>query len=217
MSTKESLKDTRKRNFATVVYPESAPGNWISILDELHVPAFISPLHDKDILPGKEIKKAHYHVIVMFDGKKTLEQFDEIRSAIGGVGHEVVKSLRSYARYLCHLDSPDKVKYNINDVISLGGSDFNSVIESSSDKVVSLMDIIDFCDEYYIVSFRDLIRYCRSCNFEWFRILSESSTLFIREYLKSSSWSYQKLLEVSEFDLVLRNKNTIDELIEKNN
>lgn len=39
----------RTRNFATVVYPESAPENWERILEEHCVPAFISPLHDKDI------------------------------------------------------------------------------------------------------------------------------------------------------------------------
>ncbi len=39
----------RTRNFATVVYPESAPENWMRILEEHRVPALISPLHDKDV------------------------------------------------------------------------------------------------------------------------------------------------------------------------
>lgn len=47
----------RTRNFATVVYLESAPENWERILEEHCVPAFISPLHDKDIdAEGKIIK-----------------------------------------------------------------------------------------------------------------------------------------------------------------
>ena len=68
---KESQKDTRVRNFATVVYPESAPENWQEILAEQFIPAFISPLHDKDINPTGEPKKPHYHVMIMYEGKKS--------------------------------------------------------------------------------------------------------------------------------------------------
>ena len=38
----------RTRNYATVVYPESAPEGWQSILEDQFVSAFISPLHDCD-------------------------------------------------------------------------------------------------------------------------------------------------------------------------
>jgi len=62
----------RTRNFATVVYPESAPENWFSLLGELKVPCFVSPLHDKDLNPNGEVKKSHYHVLFAFDGVKTL-------------------------------------------------------------------------------------------------------------------------------------------------
>ena len=107
MSEKKSrATDNRKRNFATVVYPESAPENWQEILAGMFVPAFISPLHDKDINPTGEPKKPHYHVVVMNDGKKSIEQAQELFAAIGGVGCEVVQSIRGYARYLCHLDNP---------------------------------------------------------------------------------------------------------------
>ena len=68
----------RTRNFATVVYPESAPENWQDILVEQFVPAFISPLHDKDINPTGEIKKEHYHILIMFDSVKTDLELIEI-------------------------------------------------------------------------------------------------------------------------------------------
>ena len=42
-------KDTRRRNFATIVYPDSAPENWLKILASHHVPACVSPLHDSDL------------------------------------------------------------------------------------------------------------------------------------------------------------------------
>ena len=57
MSEKKSI-DSRYRNFACVVYPESAPDNWQSILSDHHISAFISPLHDKDIdeITGRDKK-----------------------------------------------------------------------------------------------------------------------------------------------------------------
>ena len=53
-STRSKKTSTNKgsgrfRNFATVVYPESAPADWLTVLDSLHVPAFVSPLHDADV------------------------------------------------------------------------------------------------------------------------------------------------------------------------
>ena len=112
-------KQKRTRNFATVVYPtsEKTPENWKDILREQIIPAFISPLHDKDKNTTGEVKKAHYHIIIMFEGVKTIEQAREVFDLIGGVGKEPIKSNRAYVRYLCHLDKPQKAKYSIEDVI----------------------------------------------------------------------------------------------------
>ncbi|MEE3444090.1 MAG: Rep family protein, partial [Methanobrevibacter sp.] len=89
-----------------MVYPESAPEDWEIILSNEFVPAFISPLHENDLNPDNSPKKPHYHVILMFDSVKTTEQAKEVFAKIGGVGCEIVKSLRGYSRYLCHLDNP---------------------------------------------------------------------------------------------------------------
>ena len=50
-------KEQRKRNWVFVVYPDSAPENWVEKLREMRVPGFISPLHDKDVNPDGEPKK----------------------------------------------------------------------------------------------------------------------------------------------------------------
>ena len=110
MSTKSGLG--RTRNFATIIYEESAPENWREILSDLLIPCFISPYHDSDINPNGEPKKPHWHVLIMFDSVKTMEQAKEIFDKVGGVGCEKVNSLRGYARYLCHLDNPEKFQYN---------------------------------------------------------------------------------------------------------
>ena len=72
------MSDTRKRNFVTIIYPESAPENFKEIIGDWHIPAFLSPLHDKDVNPDGEKKKPHYHLMLMFRGKKSLDQVKEI-------------------------------------------------------------------------------------------------------------------------------------------
>lgn len=184
---KQSIK--RTRNYATVIYPESAPDNWREILSEQFIPAFISPLHDKDINPGGEVKKAHHHVILMFDSVKTVEQAREVFEKIGGVGCEVINSIRGYARYLCHLDNPEKFQYQPDDVTALCGADYASIIELVIDKYKAIDEIMDFCDDNGIVSYRDLMRYCRKDRRDWFRVLCDNGSYVILEYLKSASWT----------------------------
>lgn len=189
MSSEKSSGKGRTRNFATVVYPDSAPEGWQDILSEQFVPVFISPLHDKDTNPTGEPKKPHWHVIILFDSTKTTEQATEIFNRIGGVGCEKVNSIRGYARYLCHLDNPEKFQYNQEDVRSLCGADYISTIGLVTDKYKAISEMIDYCMANNIYSYSDLLEYCRMERFDWFRVLCDNGTVVIKEYLKSRLWT----------------------------
>lgn len=185
----------RYRNFATVVYPESAPENWQGLLAEQCIPAFISPLHDKDINPTGEPKKHHYHVVIMFEGKKSLDQAQEIFDIIGGVGCEKVNSIRGYARYLCHLDNPEKAQYDIAEALSLAGADYINTIGLATDKYNAISEMIDFCEIYDVYSYRELLIYSMNNRSDWYRILCDSGTYVLREYLKSRHWDAKEGFE----------------------
>lgn len=188
----KSSSSFRYRNFATVVYPDSAPSDWLDRLSAFRVPAFVSPLHDRDINPTGEAKKPHYHVLLFFEGKKSIDQVRSIFESFSGVGIEVVSSLRGYARYLCHLDNPEKAQYNIDDVRSLCGADYSDVIGLPSDRYRVLGEIVDFCDAEGIVSYSDLVIYARTYRPDWFRVLADSGTYFVSEYLKSKAWTMNR-------------------------
>lgn len=191
MNTKE--KSTRRvRSWATVVYPESAPENWMEILGEKCIPVMISPLHDSDLNPTGEVKKPHYHVLFNFEGKKSYDQVMEFVSLIAGVGLEPVGSTRGYARYLCHLDNPEKAQYRPQDVKCYGGADYMSIIGLAIDKYVAIGEMMDFCDSNGIRSYASLMRYARDQRMDWFRILCDCGTMVIKEYLKSRSWDDQQ-------------------------
>ena len=190
-------KDLRVRNYACVVYPDSVktPENWVDLLGDEKIPIFISPLHDKDIDPQNQPKKPHYHVMVMFEGNKTVEQVSEIFDKVGGVGLEIVKSKRGYARYLCHLDNPEKAQYDQGKVKCFGGADYPDTIGLAVDRYIAIQQMILFCDESGIVSYSDLLEYCSVERFDWFRILCDSGTIVMKEYLKSKYWTYGKLMK----------------------
>lgn len=185
----KSTGSGRTRNFATVVYPESAPERWQSILEEEFVPAFISPLHDSDVDPFGEKKKEHYHVVIMFDSVKTNEQAKELFEKIGGVGCEKVNSIRGYARYLCHLDNPEKFQYAQENVRCLCGADYSGTIGLATDKYKAISEMIDYCTENRVYSYADLLRYCRTYRFDWFRVLCDNGTVVMKEFLKSLKWT----------------------------
>lgn len=182
----------RTRNYATVVYPESAPEGWQNTLAEMCIPAFVSPLHDKDVNPTGEDKKEHHHVLIMFESVKTREQAMELFDQIGGVGCEVVNSIRGYARYLCHLDNPDKAQYDTNNVRAFAGADYVSIIGLATDKYKAIGEIIDFCCDNEIYVYSELLEICRLEHFDWFRILCDSGTYVIKEYLRSKRYKYEK-------------------------
>lgn len=178
----------RTRNWASIVYPESAPDKWIDILKESKVTFIISPLHDSDVNADGERKKEHYHVILLFDGVKTSAQASAVFDTVNGVGCEPVTTLRGYARYLCHLDNPEKAQYDINQVVTFGAVDYTGVIGLPTDKYYSIAEMMDFCDRNNIISYAALIRYARDNNEIWFRILCDSGTLVMKEFIKSRTW-----------------------------
>ena len=192
--TKKSCGTTRTRNFATMVYPESAPDNWQEVLSEQFVPAFISPLHEDDVNPNGEMKKPHFHVLIMYDSVKTPEQARALFTLIGGVGCEIVQSLRGYARYLCHLDNPEKAQYSTDEVRCLCGADYTGVIGLATDKYKAIREMIDYCISNGIYSYAQLLEYSSEQRFDWFRVLCDNGTVVVKEYLKSKMWSDRKTI-----------------------
>lgn len=186
----------RYRNFATVVYPDSVntPDDWLSILSDFKTPVLVSPFHDQDSNPTGEPKKPHYHVLIMFEGMKSQDQVKELFDQVGGVGLETVNSIRGYARYLCHLDNPDKHQYSPSDVQQFSGADFIEIIGLPSDRYDIIGDMIDYCQAESIYSYATLLVYARHNRNDWFRVLCDSGTIVMKEFLKSFRWE-QKMQE----------------------
>lgn len=187
---KAGPKDGRQYTWATIVYPDDNP-EFREKIHGLFLEGFISPLHtDKDEETQLE-KKPHRHVLVKFPTKKSKQQVADVFAQFGGVGVEPVSNFRAYARYLCHLDQPDKKRYDPADVLTFGSLDYLSLIEAVSDRYRVVGEIMRFCKENpdrVKNSFARLLDICLEENEEWFRHLCDDCARVISDYLKSADW-----------------------------
>ena len=176
----EKRKDDRTRNWTMVVYPESAPENWREILDNLHVPYLVSPLHDKDVNPDGEVKKAHWHVVLVFENKKSYHQIKEIADKLNAPIPQKVESLRGMVRYLVHTDNPEKYQYSREDIENHGVDDINKYFETASSNRAILNAIIRYIRENNVTSFAKLSYYAiDNGKDDWLDCMANRNTMYL--------------------------------------
>ena len=181
----------KTRNWVGVAYPESLPENWLDLLKDLHIQAFVSPLHDKDKDETGELKKPHYHIMLMYDNTTT---FDNAKSDFESFGVttliKAVRSKKGMARYLCHMDDKDKYRYSEDDVLSLSGANYFSAIVLQDTDDNQILSVFEYIEESQEVSFYKLIQYYRlnspiTLNY----LLRNSATIIaVKEFQKSLAW-----------------------------
>lgn len=129
MSKDSTQREERIYQFCFVTYPESMG----DIYDKIKRHALIgcrSPLHDRDWNEDGEIKKPHYHNMIIFSGAKSKKQVKLICDELGISHFELPFDKRGMLRYFCHLDENpgEKAIYDPEDVMTFGGFDYNSVL-----------------------------------------------------------------------------------------
>lgn len=165
------------------------PPDWKEKLNAAHVPALISPMHIGDVNPDGKPKKPHWHVLLMYEGVKQWEtQVKPLFDSIGGVGREQVNSARGYARYLCHLDNPEKCQYSPQDVTAYAGANFEIVTHLPTDDVKTLQEVFRFIRANEIYSLAELMDILADNNPEWFMLVAMNRTYTVGEYIKSLTW-----------------------------
>lgn len=178
----------RTRIWAAIVYPDSAPQNWREILDEQHIEWAESPLHEFDVNDSTgEIKKAHWHIVLAFDGPKSYEQVCELLAPLNCAAPQKCHSLKGAVRYFVHLDNPEKHQYSIHDIVPHGGFDVSSALQPTSAKRYELIkEMQDWCRDNDVTEFSSLVEYASTERFDdWFPLLCDSSTFIMTQYLKS--------------------------------
>ena len=210
------MADSRVRNWIFVLYPDSAPSDWQERLTQLHVPAVVSPLHDKDLNPDGTSKKPHYHVLLMFDGKKS---FDQVKDITQGIFNATIpqdcKNVRGQVRYFLHMDNPEKYQYDISNMRGYSGADFSVYIKATQVcRHEMLRAMRKYIREHSIYSFADFLDYCDENRPEWSDLLDDNSTMVISQYIKARIYDRRDVMgrmvaDMQEENARLRNSLTI--------
>ena len=185
-----SEKIVKGRDWAFIVYPESAPKNWREILDETHMRWVESPLHDKDFNPDGTFKKPHWHVMLSADGPITLKAVEKIIEPLNVPAPQKVGSGRGMIRYFIHLDNPEKYQYSRDEIVAHGGADVESYFELTKTNKISVMkDIITYIYENEIDNYADFLMICIQKSDEWFDVAINNNTLAINKMIDYQKWA----------------------------
>lgn len=177
MSNKKS--NIKKRNWAFVVYPESAPENWIEQLQKTGLQCVISPLHDKDKDPTGEVKKAHYHVIAIYSGPTSFNVVKGLTDSFNAPVPQALEQVRGYFRYLTHKDNPEKYQYDEKEIQTINGFNIADFVELSKSEVSEIKktlqalirneNITEYADLMdYLLDSEKTLEYDVACNNTYF-------------------------------------------------
>ena len=174
----------KKRNWAFVLYPESAPEDWREILKLKGITFAVSPLHNKDFNPTGELKKEHYHIILCYGSPTTFNNVKSITDELNQPIPIPLESVRGYYRYFTHLDNPEKYQYNSTEIELYNGFDVTDVL-NQFEVFQSLKNIQTIILENDILEYSDLVDYLLSCDFMELWNVACSHTLFLNTYITS--------------------------------
>lgn len=182
-------KNVKKRNWAFVLYPESAPKDWREQLQQTGLQCAISPLHDKDINPTGEPKKPHHHVILCYAGPTAYNVVKALTNGkLGQTIPQALEQVRGYYRYLTHEDNPEKAQYSKAEIQTLNGFNIKDFVELTKSEVTKLKrEIQTFIRDNEIVEYADLMDYLMDAgdgmadHYE----VAANNTMFFAKYLVS--------------------------------
>lgn len=171
----------RARNWTFIVYPgDSLPEDYVDILDSYHMAWAESPVHDKDCNPDGEIKKAHIHILVTFEGNKSFDQIQEISNSVNGTLVRKCNSVRGMIRYFIHIDNPEKYQYERSGIKTHGGLEIEQYFAATAaEKKRIIAEMIDWCEKVNCSEIRSLIKYAKLKHYEdWYDCLMVSGGLY---------------------------------------
>ncbi|MEO1769186.1 replication protein [Candidatus Enterococcus ferrettii] len=183
-------KEKRSSKWAFLMYKESAPENYLAILDEMQIPYILSPWHDQDVnTKTGELKKSHKHGALFFESLKSYSQVSELISEkLKGPSHvEVVMSPKGMFNYFTHAENPEKTLYDKDDIESGAGFELDKfLLEQDSGNFMN--EVIDIIEEKDITEFEELVYYARDNNYMLLSLIVEH-TFFFSKYLDSRRYN----------------------------
>ena len=181
----------KKRNWTFVLYPESAPEDWREQLQKTGLLCAISPLHDCDVNPDGEVKKAHYHVILCYSGPTSYDVVKRLTDSLSQPIPQPLEQVRGMYRYFTHKDNPEKAQYSDDDISTINGFDIRDFVELTGSEIDNIKrSIQSLILELNITEYSVLMDYLLSYDNPDYYSVAASNTLFFNTYLSSRRNAY---------------------------
>lgn len=181
------MKNVKKRYWAMILYPESAPDNWREKLQDSGIQCAISPLHDKDVNADNTPKKAHYHIILCYEGPTTFKNVNSLCESLNCPIPQPLEQLRGYYRYLVHKDNPEKYQYDETLITSINGFDVSNYLDLTNNQIIAILkQLTIFIEDNNIIEYADLIKALRENDFmSQFLEIAINKTFFLNTFITS--------------------------------
>lgn len=192
MTTKKS--NVKKRNWVFVLYPESAPVNWIEILQQTGLQCVISPLHDKDLDPTGEPKKPHYHIILCYSGPTSFNVVKALCDSLNQPIPQALEQVRGYYRYLTHKDNPEKYQYSDEDIQPLNGFNISDFVELSKSEILEIKKKLqELIRTEGIIEYSDFMDYLLDNGMSLEYEVGSNNTYFFEKYIASKRNKFKNM------------------------
>lgn len=195
------MSDTRCRLYTFIAYPDESHTDVNKALTELGLSALLSPLHSPEQTEdGKELKR-HYHVMVQFSGKKTLDQMNDLISTLRNEPYGVACTLAqkvadkaSLIKYFVHDGYEGKEKFSYSQLEKIGAFKLEVTDEIVTDTIV---EIISWCNAATCYKYSQVFDYAMAFKKEWLGILLSKRSYAIIQYLKDAHGCYMEARKIN--------------------
>lgn len=198
MAGQAKNKTVKKRFWTFILYPESAPADWRDQMILSGVQFAVSPLHDNDldiddmgVLQENEdgtpkYKKAHYHIILVWDGPTTYENAERFTKKLNGTIPLPLESIRGMYDYFTHKNNPEKAQYKIDEIGHFNGFAVSNLIaltrEETRKNIHQIIGII-LANEY--TDYSQVYNHLVECEFYDCEYVLRTNTFFFQTYITS--------------------------------
>lgn len=171
----------RTNTYSFLIYPDDPKSEalFVWLEHDCKIPNAVSPVHDRDVTDSGELKKAHYHVVLMFHSLKSLPQVLEMVEPYGVQHVEAINDKRAYIRYLVHLDSPSKAQYDRKDIKTNFGAEIDDAFSCSPARVEDAKnELTAYVLDYNVTEYSSLVRFCLDKSSEYMQAVTKYSYHF---------------------------------------
>lgn len=183
----------RSNLWCCVIYPgDSAPDNYMSIIDGWHIPVLLSPIHDKDLNADDTEKKIHQHLLIYFSSLKSYNQVIKYTDQLNGTIPIIVHDCNAMIRYFIHKDNPEKYPYDINDLIPFSGFDYQKAFTNYTSEELIYETIEKHIYENKIYNFAGLVQYLKENHLKYELSFLRKHTVYFNALLNGQYQKYCK-------------------------